>query len=137
LGGKQYIVELHWYLHGGNWWLYYGGGAAADAVGYYRASQYSSGPLQTQASEIDFGGETVGSTVFPPMGSGQWPTRGFRYAAYQRTIHYYTTADSYVNATLTATQPSPRCYKIRLLNNTTDPVYHTYFYFGGPGGRRC
>ena len=136
-GGTQYEIELHWFLSGGKWWFYYGGGDAAHAVGYYPASLYSSGPLATQGSEVDYGGETVGTTSWPPMGSGKPPKRGFGYAAYQRLIHYYTTGDLFANTTLIPNQPSPSCYKIKLFNNSSDPNYRTYFYFGGPGGTGC
>jgi len=139
-GGTQYDFRLQWEVFpdsGGRWWLYYGGSGAADAVGYYPSSLFSSGPLGTAASSIDYGGETVGSTVWPPMGSGKFPGKGFGYAAFQRFIYYVLTAGGSNYATLTPSQPSPSCYKIKVFNNSSDPNYHTYFYFGGRGGTGC
>ena len=136
-GGTQYFIEVHWFLSGGKWWFYLGGVDAAHAVGYYPASLYASGPLATRGSEIDYGGETVGTTNWPQMGGGRFPNTGFGHAAYQRTIHYYTTGNGYDNATLTPSQPSPSCYKIKLFNNSSNTTYRTYFYFGGPGGTGC
>jgi len=139
-GGTQYDFRLQWEVFtqsGGQWWLYYGGTAAANAVGYYPSSLYSSGPLGSVASSIDYGGETVGSTVWPPMGSGRYPGKGFGYAAFQRLIYYIQTGGGGVFATLTKSQPSPTCYKISVFNNTSDVNYKTYFYYGGPGGTGC
>ena len=41
-----------------------------NAVGYYPGTLYQGGPMATGATEIDFGGETVGTGSYPPMGSG-------------------------------------------------------------------
>jgi hypothetical protein len=71
------------------------------------------------------------------MGSGKFPGKGFGYAAFQRFIYYVLTAGGANYATLTPSQPSPTCYKIKVFNNSSDPNYHTYFYFGGRGGTGC
>jgi outer membrane protein assembly factor BamB len=84
-GGTQAELELAWYLSAGNWWLFLNG----SAVGYYPGSQYKGGPLGTSAATIDYGGETVGTTSWPPMGSGTFANGGYRKAAYQRTIYYF------------------------------------------------
>jgi hypothetical protein len=129
----QYEFQLRWWLTGGNWWLYIGD----VAVGYYPTSLYGGGPLATQASSIDYGGETVGTTSWPKMGSGKYPNKGFGLAAYQRFIQYFTGGGSSSFATLTKSEPSPSCYKINVSNNTSDPNYRTYFFYGGPGGTGC
>jgi hypothetical protein len=131
-GGTQYDFMLQWQLFGGNWWLYVDG----TAVGYYPGSLYGGGPLATTATGIDYGGETVGSTIWPPMGGGRFPAKGFGYAAYQREIFLITTAGASQWSALTVSQPSPLCYKIKLLKNA-DPDWSRYFYYGGPGGTGC
>ena len=69
-GGAQYTMELTYWHTGGRWWLYYNGTAGTNAIGYYPDTIYKGGALTGNASEIDYGGETVGTTSFPPMGSG-------------------------------------------------------------------
>jgi hypothetical protein len=54
-----------------------------QAVGYYPGSIYRGGQLTRKARLIEYGGETVGSTVWPPMGSGHFASAGWQYAAYQ------------------------------------------------------
>ena len=40
------------------------------------------------------------------------------------------------NATLPAQQPSPRCYKI-IVHNNSATASKSYFLFGGHGGTGC
>ena len=84
-GGQQYEIQLSYYLVEGNWWLYFGGGAAANAVGYYPASQYRGGAMATKASEVDYGGEVVGTTSLPPMGGDVFANQGWQHAAFSAT----------------------------------------------------
>jgi hypothetical protein len=90
-GGSQAELEAAYYLYQGNWWLYLGGTTQGAAVGYYPASQYGSGQLGLNATSVDYGGETVGTTSWPPMGSGAFASTGYRQAAYQRSIYYFST----------------------------------------------
>jgi hypothetical protein len=129
----QYEVQLRWRLTDKKWWLYIGN----IAVGYYPNSLYASGPLANQASGIDYGGETVGSTSWPKMGSGKYPSKGYGLAAYHRYIYYFTSPSTASFAALTKSEPSPSCYKIDVTNNSSDPDYRTYFFYGGPGGTGC
>ena len=140
VGQKIYQIVLSYWLHGGKWWLKFNN----TWVGYYPAAQYAQGGLTTGlyrgAAEIDYGGETVGTTIWPPMGSGQWPTKGPLYAAEHLKIRFFTTktgsAPAMHNATLTAQQPSPRCYKI-IVHNNSATASKSYFLFGGHGGTGC
>ncbi len=132
--GAQYELEFSWYLYKGNWWLYLKGTTASSAVGYYPTSLFGGGQLATCALDIDYGGETVGTTSWPPMGSGHFPAEGFGKAAFQRNIYYFPVAGGGTNASLTVSQQSPACYKISLRANGT---WNPYFYFGGPGGAGC
>lgn len=131
-GGAQYEMNLSYYLSGGAWWLY----IQNIPVGYYPVSIFRNGALSQKADSIDYGGETVGEGSFPPMGSGQFPLAGFGRAAYQRNVGYFPSPGNALEATLTAFEPSPACYKI-ILSNNSGTSWGTYFYFGGPGGTTC
>ncbi len=131
-GGAQYEIQLSFYLSGGNWWLYWGGGAASNALGYYPASLYKGGAMASHASEIDYGGETVGTTSFPGMGSGHFAKEGYGKAAYQRNITYFPTTGGQVNASLTPSQSWPGCYTAQVVLYAA-PWLET-LYYGGPGG---
>jgi Neprosin len=134
-GGQQQEIEVSYYLTGGNWWLYVGGGAASNAIGYYPASQYRGGAMATKASECDYGGEVVGTTSWPPMGSGVFANQGWQHAAYQRDIRYFPAAGGNVSAQLTATTTSPRCYTAQV--NMYNPSWNETLWYGGPGGNNC
>src|SRR5437667_220037 len=135
VGGAQYIMELTYWHTGGRWWLYYNGTAGSNAIGYYPDSLYKGGALAGNASEIDYGGETVGTTSFPPMGSGHFAKEGWQKAAYQRTIGYYKPAGgAMVNAGLTLSQSWPACYTVQVTMYASPWV--EVLWFGGPG-RNC
>jgi hypothetical protein len=134
-GGAQYSLEMGAYLSGGNWWLYVGGGSSGNAIGYYPASQYGTGPLGTHAEDIDFGGEVVDNTAWPAMGSGRVAADGWQRAAYQRDIVVFPRAGGAEYCKLTLSQPSAPCYTIEL-HTAADP-WNDYFFFGGPGGTSC
>ncbi len=131
VGGPQYNMELAYFHTGGLWWLYYNGTSGSNAIGYYPDSLYQGGALAGNASEIDYGGETVGTTTFPPMGSGHFAEEGWQKAAFQRTIAYYT-PQAMVNASLTPSQAWPNCYTARV-EMFGSPWFETLWY-GGPGG---
>jgi neprosin-like protein len=140
-GKKLYQVVLSYWLHAGRWWLKFNN----TWVGYYPASQYAQGGLtnglRIRAQEIDYGGETVGTTIWPPMGSGLPPTaHGALYTAEHAKISFFTNRTGAVpagqNATLTPDQPSPNCYKIGVHNNSAT-ASKSYFLFGGRGGTGC
>ena len=133
LGGPQYIVELTYWHTGGRWWFYVNGTSGSNAIGYYPDSLYKGGALAGNASEIDYGGETVGTTTFPRMGSGQFANQGWQKAAYQRTIGYYQPLGGpMINASLTPSQSWPNCYTAEVVKYAA-PWYETLWY-GGPGG---
>lgn len=132
VGGPINEIELACHLSGGNWWVFVNGAA----LGYYPGTQYQGGPLATAASTIDYGGETVGSGIWPPMGSGERADTGNKHAASQRDIYYYSVpASTPVLADLGGQQPSPLCYTIS--TGSAAPPWNRYFFFGGPGGSSC
>lgn len=134
-GGAQKEIEVSFFLTGGNWWLYIGGGAAANAIGYYPTSLYRNGAMATQATGIDYGGETVGTTSWPPMGGGAFANQGWQHAAYQRDIRYFPSAGGNVVASLTPAQASPQCYTVTVTK--FNAPWNETIYFGGPGGNNC
>jgi hypothetical protein len=134
-GGTQVELTVAYYLYQGVWWLYLGGLAANNVVGYYPASLYGNGPMASSATSIDFGGETVDNTAWPPMGSGAFASAGYQQAAYQRDIQYFPPTGGIQPARLTVQQPSPNCYTINLELTSTSPL--EYFFYGGPGGTNC
>ena len=88
--------------------------------------------MASHAAEIDYGGETVGTTSFPRMGSGAFANQGWQKAAYQRQIYYYPQAGGSAWAALTASQAWPNCYTAQVVNYAS-PWNETLWY-GGPGG---
>jgi hypothetical protein len=133
VGGPQYIMRLAWWHTGGRWWLYYNGTAGTNVIGYYPDSLYAGGALAGNAAEIDFGGETVGTSSFPPMGSGKFANQGWQKAAYQRTIGYWAPAGgTMIDANLTPSQGWPNCYTAQVVKYGS-PWLET-LWFGGPGG---
>jgi len=133
IGGSQYIMELAYWHTGGCWWLYYNGTSGSNAIGYYPDTLFKGGALAGNASEIDFGGETVGYTTFPPMGSGRFANEGWLKAAFQHSLGYWKPqGGAMVKASLTASQGWPSCYTAKV-EMSGDPWYETLWY-GGPGG---
>jgi hypothetical protein len=132
-GGAQYEIQLSWWHANGRWWLYFNGTAGSNAIGYYPDSIYRGGALASHATEIDYGGETVGTTSFPAMGSGHFANQGWTHAAYQRNIGYWTPAGgAMINANLTPSQSWPRCYTAQV--TLYAPSWSETLWYGGPGG---
>jgi hypothetical protein len=129
-GGEQSEIEVSFILSDGNWWLFVNGTESADAVGYYPSSLYENGPMATGAAEVDYGGETVGTGVYPPMGSGSFAAQGYKFAAYQRNIYFYPTTGGVQEASLNPVQDWPNSYTISLQSSVD---WGAYFFFGGPG----
>jgi len=131
-GGAQYEFSAEYYFHGGDWWLAVGG----TWIGYFPGSIYRGGQLSRHAQTILFGSESVGSTVWPPEGSGQWSTAGPTYAAYQRKLFYIKPSTAtHAPDILAPEQPSPACYSID--GPLKKSGWGVYFYLGGPGGSGC
>lgn len=129
--GPQHELPFQYYLYAGNWWLSYNG----TWLGYYPGWHFGGGQLSRYSNLLEFGSESVGSTVWPGEGSGLWAASWWEYAAYQRLLWYRDTSNNGFWDSLTAYQPSPACYSV------TTPGYAsnwgTYFFFGGPGGASC
>jgi hypothetical protein len=131
--GQQYEIELAYWHSGGRWWLYVNGTSGANAIGYYPDTIYKGGALATAAAEIDYGGEVVGTTSFPPMGSGAFANAGWQKAAFQRAIGYWPSqGGGMINANLTPVQQWPNCYTAQTI--LYGASWFETLWFGGPGG---
>jgi Neprosin len=138
--GKQSEAYFGYRLHQGNWWAAVGASKSTSRwIGYYPTKIYKYGQMSQYATEFDIGGETVGGTEWPAMGSGQWAYRGLGYAAYDRAILYRNENGGlhapYLSTTVQGAN-AHKCYSITFPEKArTD--WLTYFYFGGPGGTDC
>jgi hypothetical protein len=132
-GGTQYEFAAQFYLYAGNWWLALGG----SWVGYYPGSIFAGGQMAHYAQLIEYGTESVGSTWYPPEGSGNWASSGWTYAAYQRNLYYINLSAASVWDSLTPATPSPACYSISGPSYSSSSGWGIYFYEGGPGGTGC
>lgn len=132
-GGTQYEFKLSWRLYNGNWWLQYG----STWVGYYPGSLWGNANLAKGANSIDYGGEVDGKGSWAPMGSGRFANTGWPHSAYQRLVYYFiNNAGNSYWATLTkAPSISASCATVN--SYTNNATWHTYLYFGGPGGNAC
>jgi hypothetical protein len=131
-GGAQWELEIAVYLYERNWWIYVHGGAASDTIGYYPASQYGSGDMATHGTLIDYGGEVVGTTSFPGMGSSHFANQGWTKACYQREVQVYPQTGGAQNASLSPVQQWPNCYTAQV--NLYNPSWSETLWYGGPGG---
>jgi neprosin-like protein len=132
-GGTQQEISAEYHLYQGNWWLAYQG----TWIGYYPGSMYHGGQNTRYAQSIAFGTEGVGSTIWPPEGSGAWASAGFGYAAYQRNLWYFNTSAGRVWDSLSRVESSPTCYTISGPYSSSSTGWARYFYEGGPGGFGC
>lgn len=133
--GTQYEISAEYYFYEGNWWL----AEQGTWIGYYPGSMYSGGQNTKYAQIIEFGTEGVGTTIWPPEGSGYWSYDGWSYAAYQRNLWYINDSSTYASYwdSLTADDPSPACYSISGPYSSSSSGWTVYFYEGGPGGTGC
>jgi hypothetical protein len=131
IAGPQYEIRLQYLLYQGNWWLR----IANTWIGYYPGSIYQGGQLSRNSNLLEFGSESVGTTVWPGEGSGLWANEGYSYAAYQRLLYYVNTSGTSVWDSPVAYVPSPHCYSVTTPSFSSS--WGTFFYFGGPGGTGC
>jgi hypothetical protein len=133
--GSQYVFDAEYELYQGNWWLNVGG----TWIGYYPGSKYKGGQNTKYTQVIQFGTESYSTgTVWPPEGSGAWPTNGqWAYSAFQAELWYFDTSYNKYWDSLTAEEPNPSCYDIWGPSYSSSASWGTYFYEGGPGGKGC
>ena len=133
VGGPQYEFSAQYHLYKGNWWLAIQG----TWIGYYPSAIFKGGQLTRNAQKIQFGTESVGTTVWPAEGSGAWSTAGRNGAAYQRNLFYFNTSGASVWDSLEPVNSSPKCYSASEPYTSPSSVWTVFFYAGGPGGSGC
>jgi hypothetical protein len=133
VGGTQYYFVLKNELYNKRWYLWYGN----TLVGYYPASLYGTGQMSINADELDYGVETAGIGSWGPAGSGQWTSKGYKKAFFNRQLFYVTTPGiTAVTAwsNLTKQEPNANCYTVTgPFLNIPDNAWGEWFYAGGPG----
>jgi len=136
-GGPQKIIRiLLQQSSDGHWWFKFG-----DIwVGYWPASKFDTLGLRNGASRADFGGEITDKRnlnlhTSSDMGSGAFPSGGFGYTCYTRSMVYIN--GPYSAPLSTAVIPSPVISGAKCYDGTTafdgSSVWRRYIYFGGPG----
>ncbi|KAK8678735.1 hypothetical protein V6N13_144222 [Hibiscus sabdariffa] len=144
LGGKiepvsQYEgdqFELSIYIHkdkqSGNWWLR----IQEIDVGYWPGSIFNK--LSDRANTIGWGGEIInlgsqGRHTSTEMGSGHFPSEGYRKASYVRNLMYVDESGAIKDAephNVSSLVTTPECYDLQMGNPNN---YGTHFFYGGPG----
>ncbi len=147
-GGTQWGFQMQWKYYRGNWWLFLPESGSMAAIGYYPGSLYHSGPLATNASVMEAGGEVCNSPSgnsctnpdWPQMGSGKYAATGFGHAAFQKQVFYIPKDENGgtgVWTSLSAISESPKCYSAIATPASSGGTWGSYFFFGGPGGVGC
>nr|VDD42067.1 unnamed protein product [Brassica oleracea] len=119
----------------GHWWL--GMGLNVVPIGYWPVELFTT--LSDHASEVQWGGEVVnlnisGMSNTTQMGSGEFPGKGFRKAAYfcnlqiaEKNRSFLPPQDFHIGAT------QPDSYSVA---KTHSRDCGDHFYYGGPGPLR-
>jgi hypothetical protein len=146
-GGTQYSLEVVVRLWEGNWWVK----AAGEWAGYYphckggqwyapcpNGTLFSASGIRDQANRLDWYGEIYDSSAPNPtstdMGSGRFASEGWSRAAYFRNLTYFWAPNTYWwwnSGSPFATDSA--CYSVSSALYSSDPNYHNWYYFGGPG----
>jgi hypothetical protein len=130
----QHYLPFQYKFANGNWYLFYN----ATEIGYYPGSVYNGGQLTKYSTLLEFGSESVGTTVWPAEGSGLFGAAyGYAHAAWQRNLFYINTSNVSEWDSLTYDAPSPACYTGSKPAYSSSSGWGIYFYFGGPGGTGC
>ncbi|HEX3918690.1 MAG TPA: neprosin family prolyl endopeptidase [Caulobacteraceae bacterium] len=131
-GGGQWEMAIQVQFYKGNWWLFYGG----KPFGYYPGSLFHGGALTHAATDVEYGTETTGSSIWPPAGSGGQPALGWSRAAYQKNLFYISTSGGGVWENLSTLALAP-CYALNGPSSGGGSGWQVYFYDGGAGGKSC
>jgi len=106
-------------------------------VGYYPKSLFDSTGIKSYASYTEYGGEIVdkvsGRHTKTDMGSGKFPSAGWKHAAFQKNIGYYTLSQSFTHLTNNwESVTNSSCYDLDFTQNSGSS-WGSYMYLGGPG----
>jgi hypothetical protein len=132
MGGSQYSINVGIRLSSGNWWIKFGD----TWVGYYPASLFATTGLRSKSDKVSWYGEVVddgdGVDSYTDMGSGQFPSAGWRYAAYMRNLEVVTTTGASLAYNGVAWVSNASNYDIDT-HFTNTGSWGSYMYYGGPG----
>ncbi|KAK8678731.1 hypothetical protein V6N13_144218 [Hibiscus sabdariffa] len=130
--GDQFEMSTYIYKDkkSGNWWLR----VNEIDLGYWPSSILKK--LSDRAEIIMWGGEIVNSGLqgrhtSTQMGSGHFPSEGYRKASYIRNIRYVDESRAIHDAqNVVPFVTKPECYGLQMGDFTN---YGTHFFYGGPG----
>ncbi|CAG7868517.1 unnamed protein product [Brassica rapa] len=139
-GGDQFDITLQIWKDplSGHWWL--GMGLNVVPIGYWPVELFTT--LSAHASKVQWGGEVLyinstGLSNITQMGSGAFPRKGFRKAAYVCNMQIAEKNRSFLpplDFQLGATQPDS--YTAAKTHGRGPSGYGNHFYYGGPGPLR-
>ena len=150
--GNQYSLDVEVRVYQGNWWVW----VAGEWAGYYpfcigggptpcaRGTLFSDNGIRDQADRLDWYGEVFDSTAPSPtstdMGSGAFATTGWQHSAYFRNLTFFWQPATYWwwdSGSVTVTDGG--CYDADGPFYSSDPSWHNWFFYGGPGkeGTNC
>ncbi|KAK8678728.1 hypothetical protein V6N13_144215 [Hibiscus sabdariffa] len=130
--GDQFEISTYIYKDkkSGNWWLR----VNEIDLGYWPSSIFKK--LSDRADIVSWGGEIVNSGLqgrhtSTQMGSGHFPSEGYRKASYIRNIRYVDESGAIHDVqNVFSFVTKPECYG---LQRGDIPNYGTHFFYGGPG----
>ncbi|KGO55435.1 hypothetical protein PEX2_049580 [Penicillium expansum] len=144
VGGDQYKITARWRLDNGNWWLW----VRDRWIGYYPAKLFRRGrphcTLSDHADGIYVYGQVWDSkwtTANPAgtktdMGSGRFPTEGFKYSSYIKKIKFQPhQGDQYLqdfDSTVALTSDRTK-YDAEFHFKSGSSEWGSYMWVGGPG----
>ncbi|PON75647.1 hypothetical protein TorRG33x02_244960 [Trema orientale] len=132
--GDQFDVVITVFKNkeSGHWWLQ----IQDQAIGYWPDSIFTT--IKDGAEIISWGGEIInngleGHHTRTQMGSGHFPSEGYKKAAFFRNIQYVDDAGIFKDPEYLIPYASkPSCYSFEVGEDTSTDK-GTFFYFGGPG----
>ncbi|XP_051150345.1 uncharacterized protein LOC127264846 [Andrographis paniculata] len=133
--GQQFGIDLHIWKDADAWWLEVEG----ETVGYWPSSIFTL-LWSSKDTIVDFGGEVFigrmpssGHTT-TEMGSGHFPSEGFKKAAFIRNMQVVDENGALIPAPISKVIiDSNTCYNMEVHLPTKDPIWGTFIYHGGPG----
>ncbi|KAM7266863.1 hypothetical protein ACFE04_009029 [Oxalis oulophora] len=126
--GFELLIWKDW--ESGHWWLR----SKTEKIGYWPNSLFT--VLQNGASVVKWGGAIQNNNVdfkhtTTQMGSGHYAYEGYGKANLMSNIYVVNENNEEVETTVLTKVTRAECYDVKFFPH--DPVFKTFFYFGGPG----
>jgi neprosin-like protein len=134
VGGDQYATYLEYRLFQGDWWLNCDG----RWIGYYPSTLFNNPGLRTGGKWVHFYGEVVDSgshagDTNTNMGSGEWPSKKWKKAAYLRNLSYLSNIGYAELDTQLSQLTSDKTKYDMEPHMQSGTSWKSYFWLGGPG----